>query len=70
MIPIHGYAGRKVAVPGIGRSGLATARALLAGGAGAPLTPDEGADTPIWLALLPDVGPTGGFFRRRQAIAW
>jgi NAD(P)-dependent dehydrogenase (short-subunit alcohol dehydrogenase family) len=40
------------------------------GGAGAPLTPDEGADTPIWQALLPDDGPTGGFFRRRQAIAW
>lgn len=40
------------------------------GGAGAPLTPDEGADTPVWLALLPDDGPTGGFFRRRQAIAW
>jgi NAD(P)-dependent dehydrogenase (short-subunit alcohol dehydrogenase family) len=40
------------------------------GGAGAPLTPEQGADTPIWLALLPDDGPTGGFFRRRQAIAW
>ena len=40
------------------------------GGASAPLTPEEGADTPIWLALLPDNGPTGGFFRKRQPAAW
>ncbi len=40
------------------------------GGAGAPLTPDQGADTPVWLALLPDDGPTGGFFRARKAIDW
>jgi NAD(P)-dependent dehydrogenase (short-subunit alcohol dehydrogenase family) len=40
------------------------------GGAGAPLSPEEGADTPVWLALLPDDGPTGGFFRKRQPIAW
>jgi NAD(P)-dependent dehydrogenase (short-subunit alcohol dehydrogenase family) len=40
------------------------------GGAGAPLTPDEGADTPVWLALLPEDGPTGGFFRKRLPIAW
>jgi UDP-N-acetylmuramoylalanine--D-glutamate ligase len=33
MIPVRGYEGRKVAVLGLGRSGLATARALLAGGA-------------------------------------
>ena len=32
MIPVKGYAGAKVAVLGLGRSGLATARALLAGG--------------------------------------
>jgi len=38
------------------------------GGATAPLSPEQGADTPVWLALLPDEGPTGGFFRRRQAI--
>jgi UDP-N-acetylmuramoylalanine--D-glutamate ligase len=31
MIPVKGYAGRKVAVLGLGRSGLATARALIAG---------------------------------------
>jgi len=40
------------------------------GGAGAPLSPDEGADTPAWLALLPDGGPTGGFFQSRRAYAW
>lgn len=40
------------------------------GGAEAPLTPEEGADTPVWLALLPEDGPTGGFFRARQPIGW
>ncbi len=40
------------------------------GGANAPLTPEQGADTPVWLALLPDDGPTGGFFANRQPIAW
>lgn len=29
-------------------------------------TPEQGADTPIWLATLPDDGPTGGFFYERQ----
>ena len=33
MIPVIGYNGHKVAVLGLGRSGLATARALVAGGA-------------------------------------
>ena len=33
MIAVQGYQGRKVAVLGLGRSGLATARALVAGGA-------------------------------------
>jgi UDP-N-acetylmuramoylalanine--D-glutamate ligase len=33
MIPVQGYAGRKVAVLGLGRSGLAAAAALVAGGA-------------------------------------
>jgi NAD(P)-dependent dehydrogenase (short-subunit alcohol dehydrogenase family) len=40
------------------------------GGDEAPLTPQQGADTPIWLATLPDGGPTGGFFRERKRIAW
>jgi NAD(P)-dependent dehydrogenase (short-subunit alcohol dehydrogenase family) len=40
------------------------------GGAGASKSPEEGADTPVWLALLPDGGPTGGFFRDRQPMPW
>jgi NAD(P)-dependent dehydrogenase (short-subunit alcohol dehydrogenase family) len=28
------------------------------------------ADTAVWLATLPDDGPTGGFFRDRQLIRW
>jgi len=40
------------------------------GGAGATRTPDEGADTAVWLGTLPDDGPTGGFFRDRKPIAW
>lgn len=40
------------------------------GGSGASLSPVEGADTPVWLALLPEDGPTGGFFRKRQVAAW
>lgn len=40
------------------------------GGAEAPLTPEKGADTPVWLATLPADGPSGGFFRNRKPIAW
>ncbi len=40
------------------------------GGDQAPLSPQEGADTPVWLATLADNGPTGGFFRNREQIAW
>jgi hypothetical protein len=40
------------------------------GGENARRSPEEGADTPVWLATLPDDGPTGGFFRRRKPIAW
>jgi NAD(P)-dependent dehydrogenase (short-subunit alcohol dehydrogenase family) len=40
------------------------------GGDRAPLSAAEGADTPVWLATLPDDGPTGGFFRERQRIEW
>lgn len=29
-----------------------------------------GAETAIWLATLPDNGPTGGFFRDRESIPW
>ena len=40
------------------------------GGASAEKTPEQGADTLVWLATLPQGGPTGGFFRDREAIAW
>jgi NAD(P)-dependent dehydrogenase (short-subunit alcohol dehydrogenase family) len=40
------------------------------GGPAAPKSVEEGADTPVWLATLPDDGPTGGFFRERRPIPW
>jgi NAD(P)-dependent dehydrogenase (short-subunit alcohol dehydrogenase family) len=40
------------------------------GGEGAPTSPAEGVDTIIWLATLPDKGPTGGFFENRKSIDW
>lgn len=40
------------------------------GGGGAPLSVEQGADTAVWLARLPDDGPTGGFFHERRRIPW
>jgi NAD(P)-dependent dehydrogenase (short-subunit alcohol dehydrogenase family) len=40
------------------------------GGEGATRSPEEAADTAVWLATLPDNGPTGGFFRDRKPIEW
>lgn len=40
------------------------------GGSYAPRTVEEGADTAVWLASLPDNGPTDGFFRDRKPIPW
>lgn len=40
------------------------------GGANATRTPEQGADTIVWLATLPDGGPSGGFFRDRQPLDW
>ena len=40
------------------------------GGDNATLSPEEGADTAIWLATLPDHGPSGGFYRSRRRVAW
>lgn len=40
------------------------------GGAGATKSPEEGAETALWLATLPEDGPTGGFFRDRKPIGW
>ena len=52
MIAVQGYEGRKVAVLGLGRSGIATARALIAGGA-IPLLWD---DSPEARAQAADFG--------------
>ena len=40
------------------------------GGDSAPRTAEQAADTAVWLATLPDDGPSGGFFRDRKPIAW
>jgi NAD(P)-dependent dehydrogenase (short-subunit alcohol dehydrogenase family) len=40
------------------------------GGPEAPGTPEQGADTPVWLATLPADGPSGGFFSERQPLPW
>jgi NAD(P)-dependent dehydrogenase (short-subunit alcohol dehydrogenase family) len=40
------------------------------GGPSAMRSVEEGADTAIWLATIPDDGPTGGFFRDREPIPW
>lgn len=40
------------------------------GGSSATRSVEEGADTAVWLATLPDDGPTGGFFRNREPIPW
>lgn len=49
--------------PGWTRSGM--------GGASAPRGPEEGADTPVWLATLPEGdGTTGGLFAERKPLPW
>ncbi len=40
------------------------------GGPNAPRTVEQGADTAVWLAMLPDDGASGGFFRDRKPISW
>jgi len=40
------------------------------GGDHAPKTPAQAADTAVWLATLPDDGPSGGLFRERQSVPW
>ncbi|MFH9067181.1 SDR family NAD(P)-dependent oxidoreductase [Streptomyces coeruleorubidus] len=49
--------------PGWTRSGM--------GGSSAPRGPREGADTPVWLATLPEGDETtGGLFADRRPLAW
>lgn len=40
------------------------------GGRNASRSPAEGAETPVWLALLPEGGPQGGFFRDEAPASW
>lgn len=40
------------------------------GGGDAPQSAEQAAKTIVWLARLPDGGPTGGFFRNKRSIAW
>lgn len=40
------------------------------GGPNAPRTLEQGAETAVWLAMLEDGGPSSGFFRDKQPIAW
>src|SRR5262245_12457070 len=40
------------------------------GGPSAPRSVEKGAETIVWLATLPDKGPTSGFFRDRHPIDW
>ncbi len=40
------------------------------GGSNASRSVEEGADTAVWLALLPEDGPQGGYFRDRKPVPW
>lgn len=40
------------------------------GGPNADKSPEEGADTPIWLARFAPGGPGGRFWREREVIGW
>jgi NAD(P)-dependent dehydrogenase (short-subunit alcohol dehydrogenase family) len=40
------------------------------GGAGAPRSVNDGAAGIVWAAILPDDGPTGGFFRDGNPLPW
>ena len=40
------------------------------GGSDAPKTPEEGADTAIWLATMEEGGPHGKFLKDREPIEW
>ena len=40
------------------------------GGQQADRSPQEGIETTLWLAQLPEDGPSGGFFRDRRPIPW
>jgi NAD(P)-dependent dehydrogenase (short-subunit alcohol dehydrogenase family) len=62
----HTYRGRGVLVNAVDPGWVRTDM----GGPSAPRSPQQGADTIVWLATLPADGPTGGFFHDRRPIEW
>jgi carbonyl reductase 1 len=40
------------------------------GGKSAPRSVEQGAETPVWLALLPAGGPQGGVFEDKRPVEW
>jgi NAD(P)-dependent dehydrogenase (short-subunit alcohol dehydrogenase family) len=40
------------------------------GGTHAPRSLEQGAATVVWLATLPDDGPSGGFYRDQKVVPW
>ena len=40
------------------------------GGPNAERSVEKGAETPVWLATLPDDGPSGGFFQDKKPMDW
>ena len=40
------------------------------GGDDAPRSVEEGAETAVWLALLPASGPSGHFYRDKKPVPW
>lgn len=40
------------------------------GGENAPMELEDGAKTSVWLATLPDDGPTGGYFHMQDRLPW
>jgi len=39
-------------------------------GYNASLSPDEGAETPVFLALLPPSSPNGEFWKNKTVVQW
>jgi NAD(P)-dependent dehydrogenase (short-subunit alcohol dehydrogenase family) len=63
---IAAEAGTRVKVNSVSPGWVATRM----GGSGAPRSVEEGADTAVWLATLPDDGPTDGFYYDRRRLPW
>lgn len=40
------------------------------GGSAAPMNIEDGAKTSVWLATLPEDGPTGGYFHNGKPLPW